>query len=130
MGRLGGNKPDYRCVGPAPTPAPTPEEPIKCHTDHNPTYTPECPSGYTCQAVLGGNRENEGMCVKLSDRRRELRNKKGKKCQDPSTYNPTYTPQCIDQGEGFTCQNVRLGGNKPDFRCVGPAPTPPPTPEN
>ena len=47
--KLGGSRPDFRCVGPAP--APVPKKPIKCHTDHNPTYTPECPSGYTCEPI-------------------------------------------------------------------------------
>ena len=47
--KLGGSRPDFRCVGPAPAP----KKPIKCHTDHNPTYTPECPSGYTCEPIHG-----------------------------------------------------------------------------
>ena len=75
--KLGGSRPDYRCVGPADdddydnnkdddydydddyddddddddAPAPAPKKPIKCHTDQNPTYTPECPSGYTCEPI-------------------------------------------------------------------------------
>ena len=40
-------------------------------------------------------------------------------CEDPSTYNPTYTPQCVNVGTGgYTCQNTRLGGATPDFQCV------------
>ena len=48
-------------------------------------------------------------------------------CEDPSTYNPTYTPQCINVGSGgYTCKNVRLGGVA-EYRCVPPPPTPAPT---
>jgi len=51
----------------------------------------------------------------------------GVSCVDPSTYNPTFTPQCINVGSGgYTCKNVRLGGT-PDYRCVAPAPTSSPT---
>ena len=54
----------------------------------------------------------------------------GVSCVDPSTYNPTFTPQCINVGSGgYTCKNVRLGGT-PDYRCVAPAPTSSPTEVN
>ena len=64
--RLGGTHPDFRCVGP---PTPPPEKAKQCHTDHNPTYTPECPSGTTCKAILGGGKKNAGQCIKVSNRR-------------------------------------------------------------
>merc|ERR1711865_1252275 len=51
----------------------------------------------------------------------------GVSCVDPSTYNPTFTPQCINVGSGgYTCKNIRLGGT-PDYRCVAPEPTSSPT---
>ena len=61
--RLGGT-PEYRCVAPpAPTAAPTSQQAIPCHTNHNPTTTPECPSGYTCQALMGANpNAYDGYC--------------------------------------------------------------------
>ena len=43
----------------------------------------------------------------------------GAVCEDPSTHNPAATPQCIDVGTDYTCQNVRLGG-APEYRCVAP----------
>ena len=53
----------YRCVAPPPTAAPTSQETIPCHTNHNPTTTPECPSGYTCQALMGANpNAYDGYC--------------------------------------------------------------------
>lgn len=64
--RLGGTHPDFRCVGP---PTPPPAKAKQCHTDHNPTYTPECPSGTTCKAILGGGKKNAGQCIKVSNRR-------------------------------------------------------------
>ena len=56
--KLGESHPDYRCTDPTPAP-----EPKKCHTNHNPTTTPECPSGYTCQALMGANpNAYDGIC--------------------------------------------------------------------
>ena len=66
--RLGGNHLDYRCVDTTtPAPTPSPEKYIKCHTNHNPTYTPECPSGYTCEAIMGSSKKHAGQCTKSSD---------------------------------------------------------------
>merc|ERR1712157_13415 len=79
-------------MGPAPTP-------IQCHTDHNPTYTPECPSGYTCEAILGGNTPNAGICVELSTPAPTP--EPVVKCH--TDHNPTYTPECPS---GYTCQAV------------------------
>ena len=56
--KLGESHPDYRCTDPTPAP-----EPKKCHTNHNPTYTPECPSGYICQALRGQDpNHHDGHC--------------------------------------------------------------------
>ena len=58
-----GGTPEYRCVPPPPTAAPTSQKTIPCHTNHNPTTTPECPSGYTCQALMGANPNTyDGYC--------------------------------------------------------------------
>ena len=43
-------------------------------------------------------------------------------CQDPATY-ISEIAQCTNAGNGYTCQNVRLGGTHPEFRCVAPSPT-------
>jgi len=35
----------------------------ECHTNHNPTTTPECPSGYICQALRGQDpNHHDGHC--------------------------------------------------------------------
>ena len=64
-----GATPDYRCVNtkPAPAPAPPAPKPKNCNPNQNPTYTPECPSGFTCKAILGGSKKNAGQCMKQSD---------------------------------------------------------------
>jgi len=69
--RIGGT-PEYRCVAPAPTAAPTPEEIVSCMdpAKHNPTTTPQCinvgSGGYTCKNVrLGG--EALYQCVPPGD---------------------------------------------------------------
>jgi hypothetical protein len=64
---LGAN-PDYRCVNTKPAPAPAPPAPAakKCNPNQNPTYTPECPSGFTCKAILGSGKKNDGQCIKDS----------------------------------------------------------------
>jgi len=69
-----GGTPDYRCVNtkPAPAPAPpapAPAKPKTCNPNQNPTYTPECPRGFTCKAILGSSKKNAGQCTKQSDRR-------------------------------------------------------------
>ena len=47
---------------------------------------------------------------------------RGEKC------NPNYGGQCFHLGKDFKCQNTRLGGNKPDYRCINTKPTPTPGP--
>ena len=64
------NVPSSMCDdhNPKPTPAPAPPapEPKKCNPNQNPTYTPECPSGFTCKAILGSGKKNDGQCIKDS----------------------------------------------------------------
>ena len=109
--KLGGSHSDYRCTD--PTPAPTPK---KCNPNQNPTYTPECPSGFTCEALLGGSKKNVGQCMKQSDRRVLTE----KQCD------PDIAGQCFTNGKytGSDCKLFKLGGSHPDYRCT--APTPPP----
>ena len=71
-------------------------------------------TGSTNARIGGNQRELHGHSSQL-------------RCQDPATYDKTYTPQCINIGNGgYTCQNIRLGGT-PYFRCVAPGNTPAPT---
>ena len=98
---------------------------------HNPTATPQCinvgTGGYTCQNVRLGGAEPDYQCVAPPPTSAPTSDYTS--CTNPSTYNPTFTPQCINVGSGgYTCKNVRLGGT-PEYRCVAPAPTAAPTPE-
>ena len=97
---------------------------------HNPTATPQCinvgTGGYTCQNVRLGGAEPDYQCVAPPPTSAPTSDYTS--CTNPSTYNPTFTPQCINVGSGgYTCKNVRLGGT-PEYRCVAPAPTAAPTP--
>ena len=115
-----GATPDYRCVNtkPAPAPAPPAPKPKNCNPNQNPTYTPECPSGFTCEALLGGSKKNVGQCMKQSDRR-NLGHKE-KKCD------PDIAGQCFTNGKytGSDCKLFKLGGKHPDYRCTDPTPAP------
>ena len=92
-----------------------PIDPLSC-TDpstHNPAATPQCidvGTDYTCQNVrLGGAPEYRCVAPVVS-------------CQDPDNYNPTFTPQCITVGSGgYTCKNINLGGDEPEYQCVPPS---------
>ena len=80
---LGSKHLDYQCVRPESQP-----KPKKYHTDHNQTYTPECPSRYTDEKLIGGESEkNIGQCRKQSNCR-ELGGT-SKKCA------PTIAEQCV-----------------------------------
>ena len=130
--RLGGT-PVYRCVAPAPTSAPI--DPLSCTdpSNYNPTFTPQCQnvgSGYTCMNVRLGGPHPEYRCVAPPSTPAPTAAPTPAapvSCQDPSTYNKTFTPQCINVGSGgYTCKNVRLGGDAL-YQCVPPPPTAAPT---
>ena len=123
--RLGGT-PEYRCA-----PAPTPDEGVSCTNpdNYNPTFTPQCinvgSGGYTCKNVrLGGVADYRCVAPAPTPAPTTAPTPAAPvSCQDPSTYNKTYTPQCINVGSGgYTCKNVRLGGDAL-YQCVPPPPT-------
>ena len=125
--RLGGPHPDFRCVAPAPTAAPI--DPLSCTdpSNYNPTFTPQCinvgSGGYTCKNVrLGGVAEYRCVPPPPTPAPTAAPTPAAPvSCQDPSTYNKTFTPQCINVGTGgYTCKNVRLGGDAL-YQCVPPS---------
>ena len=89
---------------------------------HNPAATPQCihlGSDYTCENVRLGALRPKFRCVATSTPTTAAPIDP-LSCTDPSTHNSAATPQCINVGTDYTCQNVRLGGPTPEYRCVAP----------
>ena len=69
---------------------------------------PACLTGETCQKTGKGY-----LCIDFDV---------SKKCD------PNLGGQCFSLGKDYTCKNSRVRGERPDYRCVEPAPVPAPTP--